>query len=299
MITERELLGEVETLSTIKTMVETYQEVSAWRMRLTRNQVLRSRTFLVEINSIFQEVKSSYRKEIEELIKKKKVKDQKKVSFLRRNGKTLYVLLSANTGLYGDIVDKTFDLFIKKIKIEQADAVVIGKLGLKLYQEKKITAPVSYFDFPDNDVNLLQLKKIASYILQYEKIIVFYGQFQSIITQTAVLSDISGHIIQEERVSAIPKPTPVVAIKYFFEPSLSEILAFFETEIFAFLLERIMRESQLAKFAARVVSLDRAGENIRKKLSLVIFDKRRMDHREANRKQLETFSSISLWGTRK
>lgn len=81
-----------------------------------------------------------------------------------------------------------------------------------------------------------------------------------------------------------------------FEPSLEKILEFFEKQIFASIFEQTMRESQLAKTASRLTTLDTASENIIKKLSIVTSEKNRTFHRQQNKKQLETFSSRRLWG---
>ncbi len=70
---------------------------------------------------------------------------------------------------------------------------------------------------------------------------------------------------------------------------------FFEKEIFASMLDQTVRESQLAKFASRMVALNRAGENIKSSLDISVIQKRVIDHALANKKQLNAISSISLW----
>ena len=62
---------------------------------------------------------------------------------------------------------------------------------------------------------------------------------------------------------------------YFFEPSLEEVVIFFETEIFASLLEQVFHESRLAKTASRMMLLDRASQNIDKSFDRLFFQKQR------------------------
>ena len=131
------------------------------------------------------------------------------------------------------------------------------------------------------------LKKIVGFILQYQRTVVFFGKFQTIVTQQPTMTDISGNI--DEAAETAPSS------KYFFEPSIEKILGFFEQEIFASIFEQTLKESQLAKFAARIVTLDQSTENIRKKLNQTVYQKNKLVHAESNKKQLQTFSSMRLW----
>ena len=112
MITKKQVNSEIDYLITLRSILESYEEIAASKMARIRSSVLASRDFLLEINTVFQEVKSSYKEEIEKLMKRKKIKNPKELTFLNRNGKTLYLLISANTGLYGDLIKKTYHLFI-------------------------------------------------------------------------------------------------------------------------------------------------------------------------------------------
>src|SRR3990167_7092259 len=169
MVTKKELTREAEFLTTLRTILETYEEIAATRMARIRSSVLASRDFLLEINAIFQQVKTSYKAQIEFLMKTKKIKDTSQLTFIKRNGKTLYVFVSANTGLYGEIIKKTYAVFVDKLKKEPSDVVIIGKLGLQLFKADHISVPLTYFDCPDNKIDDLTLKKIVEHIIQYEK----------------------------------------------------------------------------------------------------------------------------------
>lgn len=287
MISKKGIIQEIDNLSGLKIMVETYEEIAASRIRKTRESVLKSRFFVEDLNLIFSEVKMSYKKEIDMLLKRNRIKDPNKATFYLRNGKTLFLLVSANTGLYGDLVKNTYDMFLEEIKKENAEVAIIGKQGLNLFLNEKINKKYTYFDFPDGGIDDEQLKKIVTFLLQYQRIVVFFSKFQSIITQKAEMADISGNIEEQE--------TTGVPVKYFFEPSIEKILAFFEQEIFASIFEQTMKESQLAKFAARIVTLDSSTENIKKRLDQMLYEKNKLIHSEENKKQLQTFSSMRLW----
>ncbi|MEK7559497.1 MAG: F0F1 ATP synthase subunit gamma [Patescibacteria group bacterium] len=287
MVTRREVLEEFNRVSTFKNILETYEEIAASRMQNARTSVLAGRSFIDELNYIFQQVKSSYRDDVLKRMHIKKIKDPSKLTFIERNGKTLFLLLSSNTGLYGDIVRKTFNLFLDLMKKEKADAAIVGRVGLEYLKNSGSKIPYSFFNMPDSSVNNEDLKKIIAHIITYEKVFIVYGRFENVITQEPIVTSISG--------DPLPQSASGTQVKYFFEPSLDKIMKFFEAEIFASLFEQTVFESQLAKFASRMTSLELRVENIRDILKVIAFEKEKVRHRIMNKKQLETFSSMALW----
>jgi len=280
MTGKKQISEEIEYSSGLKTITETYEEIAASRMQRIRNSVLASRDFLLGINTIFQQVKSSY-----------KIKDRGQRSFLRSNGKTLFVFISANTGLYGDIIKRTFEAFVKQAKKEKpTDIAIIGRLGLRFFQEQFPKKPFIYFDLSDNKIDHEGIKKVIPYLVQYEKVVTFYEQFQTILASQPMATSVSGDMLPWEKTSS--------EIKYLFEPSLEEVMSFFEKEIIAAIFEQVVYESLLAKFSSRMVALEKATENIQNQLKQALFKKERIKHQELNKKQNERLSSMSLWQTR-
>lgn len=290
MITKKELEIEIENLGGLNDMVKAYEEIAATRIMHSRQKVLTNRNFVEELGEIFSEVVASYKDQVDKLIKSKKFLQPKDVTFINKNGKTLYLLISANTGLYGNIIKRTFDLFLEKSKKENADIAIVGRIGLGMWQQHKMQNKYFYFDFPDQSVDENSLNKILEFIISYKKVVIFYGRFQNLVTQEATFSDISGDTLPNQEKDNKPH------VKYVFEPSLEKTLEFFEKQIFASIFEQTMRESQLAKIASRLTSLDTASENIMKEIEEVTNMKNVTTHRQINKKQLETFSSRILWG---
>ena len=72
----------------------------------------------------------------------------------------------------------------------------------------------------------------------------------------------------------------------------ADILKFFEKHMFAALMEQTIRESQLAKYASRLVAMDRAEQNIQKKLGEMKVTRLKITHRSANKKQQNSMNSI-------
>ena len=292
MISKKILDQEIENLIGLSNLVNAFEEIAATRIKRTRDSVLINRAYSSEIHEIFIDVILSYKRQVETFMRMRKKKSLKNLTFLNKNGRTLYLLISANTGLYGGIIKRTFDLFLKSKRDQNCDIAIIGKLGLSMWKEHHFKDRYYYFDFPDQRVDDTKLREIINFIINYEKIIVFYGQFQNLIKQEATFSDISGNVLSENESQKGPQ------VKYFFEPSLERIMEFFEKQIFASIFEQTVRESQLAKIASRLTALDRATENIDKELEKLKFQYTRLTHQIQNKKQLETFSTRLLWNKR-
>ena len=280
--------NEVERLKTLNTLVETYETIAASSMRRIRGSVLQNRAFHAGLSRAFGEVKRAYKKEVRELMKKKRIKGETSLSLIKRNGKTAYVLLMANTGLYGDIINKVFTFFSQEFKKGAADAVVIGKMGSVFFEAAFPGKSLTYFDFPDNAIDLVSLKTITDHLARYEKIIVFHGVFKNLLLQQGTFSAISGDEL----------PTDILEskdIRYLFEPELETIFLFFETEIFASLMEQVFYESRLAKLASRMMLLDRASLNIDRSMAHAAFERGKIHHRIFNKKQLDALTGMTLW----
>ena len=86
-----------------------------------------------------------------------------------------------------------------------------------------------------------------------------------------------------------------IAKHYLFEPSFEEIVKVFNGEILASIFEQTLHESQLAKFASRMLALDRSEDNIEKRLVKIRLEEVRLSHRLQNKKQLSTMSGLTLW----
>lgn len=289
MISNLEIENEIEDLESLQVLVETYQEIAAIRMRRVKDSVLKNREFLSGLNSIYQQVKASYRKEVKELLRKKrKGKPKNAQGIVKRNGKTVSVLLLANTMLYGGILRQTFRRFIEGIKNSKTDVVIVGKVGLQFYKEAGLTNQYKYFDLSDSGGDEKAMWEIIKHIVQYEKVMVYHGRFENMLTQNAVVDSISGDISEESTSTADN-------VRCIFEPTLEEVLEFFETEILGSIFEQTVLESNLSKFASRMISLDSATVSIKDSLEDALFNRQRIKHYDFNRKQLGALSGMSLW----
>lgn len=285
----KEVEKDIETLNDFHDLIETYEEIAAIRMRKVKKSVLLAREFLKGLSDVFKFVEMAYDTY---LIKLENLK-QGKAHFLKSNNKDVMVLLSANMGLYGDIVLKTVDKFIQDSKKSEADIVIIGKRGKRIFETLMKNKQFQYFDFLDGGVDDDSMKRIIDYVLQYRNIYVYHGIFESILNQVASVTNVTGDISKFAGQEKGIKEEEVEDPKFgFFEPSIEEVAAFFETQTLAVIFEQTMNESSLSKFASRMVTLDLAVSNVNEQLKKTNFNLKKLKHRRSNKQQITLISSL-------
>ncbi|MBN1168336.1 F0F1 ATP synthase subunit gamma [Candidatus Woesebacteria bacterium] len=284
-----QLKEEISELNTISMLVGAYQDIASLRMRKVRENVLKNREFIRKLDEIFEEVRVSYAREFQKLVREKKVGNAKEITLLSHNGKTVSVLLSANTGLYGEIVGSTFRKFMNEVEAGTTEVTIVGRHGLSLFLNEGINRTYSYFDLDDYNFLPQQLDEIIRHIVQYQEIHVFYGKYVNVLKQTPEMLNVSAEI-------DVSGKTENKRSNYIFEPSLEKILMFFETQMFASVFDQTVRESQLAKHASRVVAMIQAEQNIKERTGKIRLEALRAEHRFMNKKQ--TNSLVSVYANR-
>lgn len=265
---------DLEAADSLKFLAQAYELISVTKMQQIRRSVLKTRDFLDRLADVFVDVKGSYRS----------------FSTLAKNGKSVAVLISANTRLYGSIVYQIFDAFALFIKEQRnTDVVIAGKIGKELFEAAGKEA-YEYFDLPDNDVTFASLEPLVSKILNYQKVTVFYGRFINVLNQNPESREITG-----EQPAQSTDPRYQRSLHFLFEPSLENILNFFETQVFASDFQQTIHETQLARYASRINAMEEALIHIDKSIRTIKYLKLKSMKDLQNKKQQQTMAGINLW----
>lgn len=296
MQTKKQVEIESQMLGTLKTLAQSYEQISVMRMQRVRGSVLSTRDFLNGIAEIFKDVKDSYHSEMEALANKKS--GHGKYAEIQKNGKEVSILLSANNKLYGDILARVYSLFISNIQKNNNDIVIIGKIGKSLYETSGIKKPYTYFDLPDQEAKIDDISPIIKHVIQYEKIYVYYGRFLNVISQEPSISEISGDTLENNQTITKDKPTDQKRVMYYFEPSLKTILSFFEDQVFTAILKQVVDESELSRLASRIKSMEDSLSSIQKEEILLKKSYNRTKRLLENNRQIQRIAGINLWFNR-
>lgn len=290
MKTIKETQEDLLFLNDFHDLMETYEEIAAIRMRKVKKSVLMEREFLKGLSDVFKFVEMAYDTFLIKLGQLKKGKRH----FLKTNGKDVRVLLSSNMGLYGEIIHKTIYKYVSDVKAGEADIVIIGKVGKRMVESLLPGRQFQYFDFSDSGIDDDNMKRILDYILQYRNIFVYHGYFKSILKQEATVTNVTGDISEFAGYEDTAEMTQKKEEQKFgfFEPSIEDVAAFFETQTLSVIFEQAMNEASLSKFASRMVTLDIAVDNINDQIKNTNFNLKKLKHRNFNRKQITLISSV-------
>ena len=270
----------------LKLLTRAYQEHALQQISFARFTVLGTRDFSEQLKEIFFNVKSSYKRALA------LAEQQGKNLSRKKNGKQVYVLITANNKLYGELIPKICQLFYKNAKENpKADLIIVGKQGKEFLTEAKLGRPYLYFNVPDTKVTMEFMQPLATKLLEYEGVTVFCGKFNNLVSQEPIKAFLTGDII-------LDKDRKASNDDYVFEPDLEEILTFFENQIFSLILNQTIQEAQLARFAARIQAMEAAQNNLQSWLKKLVNQERRLKAAENSKKQLAQIAGRSLWGKR-
>jgi ATP synthase F1 gamma subunit len=282
---------QLKDVSALNDLVSSLEELSAMRYRKTKGSVLTTRGYLDEINFIYRQVKNNYKQLVEKsltaennVFKKPKATE---TAFRTTSKGTIYVLLSANGGLFGDVISRNFANFKNYISRIPADEVaVVGTIGQRLFEFSELKEKYDYHYFPlsDSSADSDNLDKLLKYCLDFKTIVIFYTRFVEILNQKPVADSVTGDIVFEEAISSFSAEQPNFERDFLFEPDIEKVLGLFESQMINTLFEQKILESGLSKFTSRMVELDNASQRIKQNLKKYSLDYQRIKHIESNRK---------------
>lgn len=280
MPTLKQIEYDLETISTIKNIVEGYQEIANLKMNSVREKVLKNRKFFLELSEIYQRTKGAYL-----LSQKKGWIKEKEIRFLEPKKERIGIFLSANRFFYGPLILniwKGIQQYSEKNKLELA---VVGKMGKYLIEQSEVKIKSYYFQLEDEEPEAEKIDKIIEFVKNYKEILVFHGRYKTVLSQETGISQISGGL------PAVTKGSIEIR-NYLFEPSAEIILKFFEKEIIATLFNQTILEHELARHASRMIAMYRATENAKESKKELRVVKNKLERQMTNKKQIELFGGL-------
>ncbi|MGE5041445.1 MAG: F0F1 ATP synthase subunit gamma [Candidatus Levyibacteriota bacterium] len=282
---------EFQLLGTLKTLAEAYEQISVIRIQRVRGSVINTRDFLEGLAEIFNDVKQSYRDQVQELLKRHK---KNAPGGIKKNGKTMAILIASNNKLYGDIVFRVFNLFMKDVEKNNYDVAIIGKVGKVMYELRYPGKEFLYFDIPDQNARLSDIMPVIEKIVGYSRILVYYGHFLNIVTQEPAISEVLG---DSSLLETTGQEVQEKHKMFYFEPSLQEILEFFEAQMFSSVMKQIVDESELSRLASRIKSMEDSLGTIEKDEQQLRKSEIRTKRLLENSKQIQRLSG-AVWSQR-
>ena len=281
-MTIKEIDAALEEGQSLKAITQAYSEIANLKIKRIRAEALRNRVFFQEILGVYALVKTLSLK--------------KKINVPSKPKKVVSIILTSNYRFYGAINSDLLEFFVKTIQKLDTDCIYLGKAAIDYFKAQPqlnqghVSTEVLLKDDQPDTAELLNLVGLLS---NYKRVLVFYSSMKSLLVQVPTAMDItasSSSLVNSSFVNE--KRTTNNEFKFIFEPDLSKILQFFDSQIITLLLEGTFLESELSRTASRFISMDKAeteaNKLIKQYLTLKAYVKRNMD----NNTILENFATM-------
>lgn len=294
------LLEEKAFYTSVNDFMSTYQELAALQMQRVRDSILQTRRYMDGLSDVFIDVRQSHYQKIKELVERNKKankdaltgkKNHISLSSLKKNGKSLVILISPDSKFSGDITRKVFSSFKDYFHNSDREVALVGIIGERLFKQSFPNKNYKLFTIPEKMVGFDELVPLIKYAIDYEQVDIFYSRFYSLINQEPVTNNITGDTSFFEQTQAVEREKR----NFLFEPPLEEMLEFFEIQVFSSLIRQALHESYLANLGSRIITLDAATQNVSAENAKLDKQYTNMQRYQTNRKQRERIAGMDLW----
>ena len=265
----------MEESASLKSIAQAYTEISAVKLRKIRAGIERNRNFFEEVSQVFRTVKATALKQ--------------KINLTTKHKGTMSILLTSNHRFYGDLENRLIQFFMANTSQFPTDVMVTGLIGNGFLRSTNYPRPFQSFIFSGDLPKLEETNNLVSELKDYQQIFVYYPRMQSVLIQEPHVVDLLQR--PPERLLD-PK---VHHFESIFEPEVDQILQFFDTQIIMLLVEQIFLESELARTAARLTSMQQAQEKadalIGEQRKLLLQAKRSLD----GIRLLDAIATLAEW----
>lgn len=176
------------------------------------------------------------------------------------SGKEVFVVISAEAGLSGDIDQRLIQTMLRDYDPKTTDIIVLGSHGATQLAQHNIPF-VHFFKVPDTD-EYIDVSPVIEAIIDYSKVIVYYEEYISLGVQDIKTIDLISSM--RTIVEDIDSEDAIIPEETIFEPSMDEIANQMEFTMMSLALSEAILESSLAQAASRfnamAVAKKRAGE---------------------------------------
>lgn len=276
--------GEIEEIQTLKYISSAFTEASAAKIRSIKDTFERNRTFYEEISYLYDLVE--YNVDILQKTNQLLIHTKKNPPTQAENN--LSVAITSNQRFYGSINVNIMQSFVKDEANTKNTLLVIGTTGRDYMNSSGFSRAFETTQFVKDTPTKEEIQKVVQMINKHDKVYLYYPKFVTLISQTVGKIDITHReskqtTIAEEEVHVI------------FEPEIQDMRVFFEEQVRATLLLRVLLETDLARTAARLLSMTSAEENATELLKEQQVILRKLRSSRINTEQLEKFSGMKLW----
>jgi len=246
----RELEREEQTMATLVELTSVFEGIASMRISQIKNQVLQATEFFNELWHIYSQLR------VDKMFRFGRSQSQTEII-----DKELYIIITAEGGLSGDIDQKLIELMLKTYNSDQQEIIVIGHHGAIQLAQRGVSYK-KYYKLPARDQNI-NVSPLIKEIQKYRSTSVFYQEYISLTVQDVKKISLSS-VVQEQGKASKAGDDIISEMNYTFEPSTRDVVDHLERSMMYIAMSQLILDSKLAQYASRFramsVSHERADE---------------------------------------
>jgi F-type H+-transporting ATPase subunit gamma len=262
-------------ITTVEDLTGVFESIASTQVAKIKDKTQMSQEFF----QLLWEKYSSIR-----LDSKSRIKDRKK-----DNDKRVFVIVSAEAGLSGDIDQRLIEAMLKDYDANSTDVVVLGTHGANQLHDRGIPY-IRFFKIPETDT-YIDVSPIIDAIVDYPKITVYYEQYVSLGVQEIKKIDLNS-TIQAMSDDVEDSDNVISERDTIFEPSLEEISEMMERGMMSLAFSQVILDSGLAQAASRFNAMAGAKKRAFELIALYNLEYHRSKRGESDRRLREVLTAI-------
>jgi ATP synthase F1 gamma subunit len=250
----QEIKQQVEEGESLQLITRVFTEISSAKLKRIRHGIEQNRAFFYDLTNIYSLINMLA---VKQGIRRK-----------AKNPRTAVILLTSNFRFYGQVTNPLMAYFLKKTEKKDVDRFIVGKTAHAYLESRHYNIPYKKLVFNSDIPSVAEIQNLTDQVKDYARVYMYYSQMKSVLIQKPVDKDITQSIDpllyenQDERMQKLLRE-----FDYILEPDLSIMIQFFDTQIKGLLLEHTFLESELARTASRLISMDTAQNEAKKYLN--------------------------------
>ena len=274
-----------ESLDNISSITRVFEHTAARKMDVNREEMDKLSSYINEARETYSYAKVAITD------KKKNQQALLGAAYRTPKKKKVLILVTSESKYWGNLINSIVALFMSEFNQGGADGIVVGEIGKNLLNKRGFNAQnVVYFDFNDDKPDWNVISRVSEQLGDYGEVVIYYGQYKSILTQELRREDISKSVFVQNVGESK---------KYAFEPNGNAALGLLEKQIVASSFLQKLYETGLTKnaVAVKVLEIGAIAERINAAFTALGKYKLRLNKDINNRKQTQLFGSRDLWSS--
>jgi F-type H+-transporting ATPase subunit gamma len=268
---------ETVQISTIEDLTGVFESIASTQVAKVKNKVDVSGEFFELLWSRYRSIRINPASRITS----RKLGDE--------SGKKVYVIISAEAGLSGDIDLRLIETMLQNYDPITTDIIVLGSHGANQLTQRGI-AYQRFFKVPETD-KYINVDPVIEAVAPYSQIIVYYEEYVSLGVQEIKSIDLISRMRSLGEADSADEEI-MTAEDTIFEPSLDEIADKMEMTMMTIAFSQAILESNLAQAASRFNSMAVAKKRATELLYSYHLEFHRAKRSESDRRLREVMISI-------